>query len=114
MEWRCAGLEPLAIIFSLTYALLMWSYVILVLLSLALVFMLIDLYSAWGFFVALSIFTFQNTTTTIQISVGTAAGIVSILICWCIGNTWDPGEDEEEPVEEPYGHEPRVETQPQA
>src|ERR1700761_5216150 len=28
MEWPQVGLEPLAIAFSLTYALLMWSYVI--------------------------------------------------------------------------------------
>ncbi|KAI9459414.1 hypothetical protein BJY52DRAFT_1118855, partial [Lactarius psammicola] len=27
MNWRVVGLEPLAIVFSLTYALLMWSYV---------------------------------------------------------------------------------------
>lgn len=31
MQWRAVGLEPLAIVFSLTYALLMWSYVICVL-----------------------------------------------------------------------------------
>ena len=31
MHWRAVGLEPLAIVFSLTYALLMWSYVIYVL-----------------------------------------------------------------------------------
>ena len=31
MQWRAVGLEPLAIVYSLTYALLMWSYVIYVL-----------------------------------------------------------------------------------
>ena len=30
MKWPVVGLEPLAIVFSLTYALLMWSYVIFV------------------------------------------------------------------------------------
>ena len=30
MEWPKVGLEPLAIIFSLPYALLMWSYVVFV------------------------------------------------------------------------------------
>jgi hypothetical protein len=79
MNWnRCQfGLEPLAIVFSLTYALLMWS--------------------AWGFFVALLIFSFQNMSRTIWISVGTAAGIVAFLIVWCIINTWDSEEREDEP-----------------
>jgi hypothetical protein len=31
MNWPGVGLEPLAIVFSLTYALLMWSYVIFIL-----------------------------------------------------------------------------------
>ena len=31
-NWKQLGLEPLAIVFSLTYALLMWSYVIFALL----------------------------------------------------------------------------------
>jgi hypothetical protein len=76
-QWYQFGLEPLAIVFSLTYALLMWS--------------------AWGFFVALLIFSFQNMSRTIWISVGTAAGIVTFLIVWCIINTWDSGEREDEP-----------------
>ena len=29
MKWPFVGLEPLAIVFSLTYALLMWSYVLI-------------------------------------------------------------------------------------
>ncbi|KAH8995331.1 hypothetical protein EDB92DRAFT_196297 [Lactarius akahatsu] len=78
------GLEPLAIVFSLTYALLMWS--------------------VGGFFVALLIFSFQDTTREIWISVGTAAGIVAILIVWCIKNTWDPVEGEE-PIDLPYERE---------
>ncbi|KAN0140922.1 hypothetical protein V8E53_001366, partial [Lactarius tabidus] len=76
-NWCQFGLEPLAIVFSLTYALLMWS--------------------AWGFFIALLIFSFQNMPRTILISVGTAAGIVTFLIVWCIINTWDSGEQQDEP-----------------
>ena len=60
---------------------------------------LIRFNSAWGFFVALLIFSFQNTSKKIWISVGSAAGIVAILIVWCVSNTWDPGEEEEEPIE---------------
>ncbi|KAH9066341.1 hypothetical protein EDB87DRAFT_709584 [Lactarius vividus] len=71
------GLEPLAIVFSITYALLMWS--------------------AWGFFVALLIFSFQDTSMRIWIPVGTAAGIITALIVWCIGNTWYTEEREETP-----------------
>ncbi|KAI9459417.1 hypothetical protein BJY52DRAFT_1265560 [Lactarius psammicola] len=88
MNWRVVGLEPLAIVFSLTYALLMWS--------------------AWGFFIALLIFSFQNTSMRIWIPVGTAAGVITILIIWCVGNTWDPEEQEEEPIDSLYEVEPRV------
>jgi len=62
-------LEPLAIVFSLTFALLMWSVCM--------------------FFVALLIFCFQNETKSIRISVGVASGIVVVLIIWCIVNCWD-------------------------
>jgi len=83
MEWRYVGLEPLAIVFSLTYALLMWS--------------------AWGFFVALLFFSFQNMARDIWIPVGSAAGIVTFLILWCIVNTWDPKEREDEPEWPQFG-----------
>ncbi|KAH9025120.1 hypothetical protein EDB85DRAFT_244049 [Lactarius pseudohatsudake] len=89
MKWPVVGLEPLAIVFSLTYALLMWS--------------------AWGFFVALLIFSFQDTSMRIWIPVGTAAGIIAILIVWCIGNIWDPEEREDNPVD--WSNEPHVESQ---
>jgi len=88
MEWPLVGLEPLAIVFSLTYALLMWS--------------------AWGFFVALLIFSFQNTSSRIWIPVGIAAGVVAILIIWCIKNTWDTVEPEDEPIDWLYEPEPPV------
>jgi len=77
MKWPGVDLEPLAIVFSLTYALLMWS--------------------AWGFFVALLIFSFQNTSRRIWVPMGIAAGIVTVLIVWCITNTWDSDEREDEP-----------------
>ena len=59
--------------------------------------MLIRLNSAWGFFIALLMFSFQNMPRTIYLSVGTAAAIVTVLIVWCIINTWDSEEREEEP-----------------
>ena len=70
---------------------------------------LIRLNSAWGFFAALSIFSFQNTSRRIWIPVGTAAGIITILIVWCIGNTWDTEEREEEPID--WSNEPQAEPQ---
>ncbi|KAI9443664.1 hypothetical protein BJY52DRAFT_447779 [Lactarius psammicola] len=88
MKWPWVGLEPLAIVFSLTYALLMWSVLV--------------------FFAALLVFSFKDTSKNIWISVGTAAGIVTILIAWCTKNTWDPGEREEEPIDWPYEPEPQV------
>ena len=105
MEWRWVGLEPLAIVFSLTYALLMWSYVTFQNLR--------PLYGAhffnraWGFFVALLIFSFQNTSKKIWIPVGSAAGIVAILIVWCVWNTWDSEEGDEEDIDWPYEPEPQ-------
>ena len=96
-NWNQFGLEPLAIVFSLTYALLMWSYVIFPFISYTSCKVLIRSNSAWGFFVALLMFSFQNMSRTIWISVGTAAGIVTVFIVWCIINTWDSEEREEEP-----------------
>ncbi|KAH9168447.1 hypothetical protein EDB89DRAFT_2203149 [Lactarius sanguifluus] len=90
MKWPVVGLEPLAIVFSLTYALLMWS--------------------VWGFFVALLLFTFQDTSGKILILVGIAAGIITTLIVWCIKHTWDPEGREEEPIEWPYEPGPQVRT----
>ncbi len=69
---------------------------------------LIRLNSAWGFFAALSIFSFQNTSRRIWIPVGTAAGIVIISVVWCTKNTRNPEEREEEPIDWPYGPEPQV------
>ncbi|KAI0263350.1 hypothetical protein BC834DRAFT_309446 [Gloeopeniophorella convolvens] len=83
---RRFGLEPLAIIFSLTYALLMWS--------------------VWMFFVSLLLFSFQNTTMAIRIALSIAAGIVTIFIIWCILNSWDTGEREEEALILSNEHEP--------
>ncbi len=44
----------------------------------------------------------------IWIPVGTAAGIITILILWCIGNTWDREEREEDPTDRPYEPEAQV------
>ncbi|KAN0140937.1 hypothetical protein V8E53_001381 [Lactarius tabidus] len=72
---QAVGLEPLAIAFSLTYTLLMWS--------------------VFSFFVALLIFSFQNTSRKIWIFVGTAVGVVVISMIWCVTNTWEKEEHEE-------------------
>ncbi|KAH9958307.1 hypothetical protein BC827DRAFT_1220437 [Russula dissimulans] len=72
MKKPVVHLEPLAIIFSLTYALLMWSVCL--------------------FFVALLLFSFQNTKRKIQISVGAVAAAITALIFWSIWNSWDSGD----------------------
>ncbi|KAH9168453.1 hypothetical protein EDB89DRAFT_2231812 [Lactarius sanguifluus] len=90
MKWPAVGFEPLAIVFSLTYALLMWS--------------------VWGFFVALLLFTFHDPSGNNILIVGTAAGIVTTLIVWCIEYTWDREGREEEPIEWPYEPGPQVRT----
>jgi hypothetical protein len=48
--------------------------------------------SVCTFFAALLFFSFEDTTTSICISVGIAASIVSALIFWCIVNSWDSGD----------------------
>lgn len=48
-----------------------------------------NLFSVCAFFVALLLFSFQNAKTDIRVSLGVASGIVTILITWCIINSWD-------------------------
>lgn len=55
---------------------------------------LIYLNSVFSFFVALLIFSFQNTSRKIWISVGAAAGVVVVSMIWCIKNTWEKEEQE--------------------
>jgi len=78
MKRSVVGLEPLAIAFSLSYTLLMWS--------------------VYGFFVALLIFSFQNTSKKIWIPVGTAVGIVIGSMVWCSKNTVIRIPEDEEPM----------------
>ena len=48
-----------------------------------------NLFSVCVFFVALLLFSFQDMKTDIRVSLGAASGIVTILITWCIINSWD-------------------------
>jgi predicted tellurium resistance membrane protein TerC len=89
MTWRHFYLEPLAVLFSLTYALLMWSCVIASLVPPFPVVTITNLLSVCVFFVALLLFSLQDATTHIRTCVGAASGIVTILIIWCIINCWD-------------------------
>ena len=88
MTWRYFYLEPLAVLFSLTYALLMWSCVVSFFHHFQMV-TIINLSSVCVFFVALLLFSLQNATAHIRAWVGAASGVVTILITWCIINSWD-------------------------
>ncbi|KAH9963109.1 hypothetical protein BJV74DRAFT_335849 [Russula compacta] len=84
-------LEPLAIIYSLPNALLMWS--------------------TWVFFIAVLLLSFQNTTTEIRVLIGAAAAFVAALIIWCIVNSWDSGKEdsrEDELIDIPTENEPNI------
>ena len=48
-----------------------------------------NLPSVCVFFIALLLFSFEKTTAHIRAWVGAASGIVTILIIWCIINSWD-------------------------
>ncbi|KAH9050808.1 hypothetical protein EDB87DRAFT_1168343 [Lactarius vividus] len=62
------GLERLAIIFSLPWALLMWSMM--------------------SFFVALLLFCFCISNASTRIFVAVTSVVVAVLVVWCIQNTW--------------------------
>ncbi|KAI0067089.1 hypothetical protein BV25DRAFT_1820257 [Artomyces pyxidatus] len=66
------GLEPLAIIHSVPYALLMWAMLM--------------------FLVALLLLCFWNTQFVTRMPVGINAVAVSGLILWCIVHAWDTGD----------------------
>ncbi|KAI0293521.1 hypothetical protein BC826DRAFT_374000 [Russula brevipes] len=78
MKKRYFYLEPLAVLFSLTYALLMWS--------------------ACSFFTALLLLSFWRAKMRIWIPVAASAVLVIILILWCITNSWDSSEEKSEEV----------------
>ncbi|KAH8987917.1 hypothetical protein EDB92DRAFT_1801044 [Lactarius akahatsu] len=65
---RVFGLEPMAIVFSLPWALLMWSMV--------------------TFFVALSLFCFRTSNAPTRKFVAVTFAIVAALVGWCIRCTW--------------------------
>jgi len=69
---RIFGLEPLAIIFSLPWALLMWSMVI--------------------FSVALLLFCFTISNTSTRIATGTMSAVIVALVAWCIRTAWKSGD----------------------
>ncbi|KAI0293518.1 hypothetical protein BC826DRAFT_373727 [Russula brevipes] len=79
MDKRRFYLEPLAIIFSLTYALLMWS--------------------VCSFFIAVLISSFWKAKKNIWIPVAVSASFVAALILWCIVNSWDSDSDEDDPID---------------
>jgi hypothetical protein len=96
MTWRHFYLEPLAVLFGLTYALLMWSCVVASLVSRFQIVTITNLPSVCVFFVALLLFSFEKATAHIQACVGAASGIVTILITWCIINSWESGSGDSE------------------
>ncbi|KAH9989672.1 hypothetical protein BJV77DRAFT_1069397 [Russula vinacea] len=75
---RIFGLEPMAIIFSLPWALLMWSMVI--------------------FFIALLLFCFSISNHSTRIFVAMMSVLIATLIGWCIWTSWDSKEDDEDDV----------------
>ncbi|KAI9458570.1 hypothetical protein BJY52DRAFT_1416360 [Lactarius psammicola] len=65
---RFFGLEPLAIIFSLPWALVMWSMV--------------------TFFVALLLFCFDTSNSSTRIFVAVTSVVVAVLVGWCMQSPW--------------------------
>jgi len=72
---RIFGLEPLAIIFSLPWALLMWSVVL--------------------FFIALLLLCFTLSNESTRISAAIMSFLVASLIVWPIRTIWDSREDDD-------------------
>jgi len=72
---RKFGLEPMAIIFSLPWALLMWAMVM--------------------FFIALLLFSFYYSNTSTRIFVSVASAMLSVLTLWVIRRAWESSEGRE-------------------
>ena len=94
------GLETLAIMFSLPYALLMWRRVI----SSALLSPIshrFPQYSMLSFLAAFLILCFQNSSAVVYSLIGSLCGVIAVLICWCIWTSWEeqPSSDAK-PIEE--------------
>ncbi|KAH8987900.1 hypothetical protein EDB92DRAFT_1948398 [Lactarius akahatsu] len=70
---RIFGLEPMAIIFSLPWALLMWAMVM--------------------FSIALLLLCFSISNVSTRISVAVTSVIVAALIVWCIRSAWESSEE---------------------
>ena len=90
---RVFGLEPMAIIFSLPWALLMWSYVISCLPSSHLSYPF-SVDRIVIFFVALLLFCFSISNASTRIFVATMSVLMFTLIGWCIRAAWEFTEDE--------------------
>jgi len=69
------GLEPIAIIFSLPWALLMWAMV--------------------TFFIAVLLFSFCYSNTSTRISVAVASVMFSVLTAWCVRRAWESSDGRE-------------------
>ncbi|KAF9530152.1 hypothetical protein CPB83DRAFT_851060 [Crepidotus variabilis] len=99
---RSRGLEMLAILYSLPYALLMWSVV--------------------SFLIAFAIHCFRSTTTATQGIIGSFSGVSAIFILWCIVQAWEQKEEDNGIVSEAdatdqidqFGSIPLVERRPAA
>ncbi|KAH9962948.1 hypothetical protein BC827DRAFT_1375672, partial [Russula dissimulans] len=72
---RIFGLEPMAVIFSLPWALLMWSMVL--------------------FFIALLLFSFTISNAPTRVFVTVVSVVTASLIGWCIRTAWETTEDED-------------------
>jgi len=67
------GLETLAIMFSLPYALLMWSMV--------------------SFLVAFLLLCFEDSNVITLTSIGSLGGVITVLVVWCIWTSWEKHPD---------------------
>ena len=93
---RIFGLEPLAIIHSLPWALLMWSYVISCLPRRCSRITYINHPSdnrMVTFFVALLLFCVSISNFPTRIFVSIASALLATLIVWCIQTAWESTED---------------------
>ncbi|KAF9530151.1 hypothetical protein CPB83DRAFT_851059 [Crepidotus variabilis] len=82
-EHKSRGLETLAILHSLPYALLMWGMV--------------------SFLVAFCLVCVDNSSTTTRILITSACVAMAILVAWCVWSAWEsqPENTEPPPPEEP-------------
>jgi len=88
MTHKTRGLETLAILYALPYALLMWSYVLVQFSNICVGVNYLVCHSTLSFLAAFLIACFFFSSSITRFLVGASLVAVSVLVAWCIITAW--------------------------